>query len=78
MQGALTRRNRRTSDLFHGIAARPFGPTLLRNEAVFQIMFRTSASSADVAFPRLFPTCITRRVLRRAITDEMTRLYARG
>lgn len=69
-------RSRRTNDLLCRISARSFGPALLCNEAVFQIMFRASTSPAHVTFSRLFATCVTHRMFRWTISDKMTWLCA--
>ena len=65
----------RTGDLFCRIPPGSVRLTLFRDETIFQIVLRTSASSTDIAFSRLFATCITHRVLCWAIADEMARLY---
>ena len=69
-------KGRRTSDLLRRIPTGSVGLTLFRDETVFQIVLRASASSTDIAFSRFFATRITHRVLCWAITNEVTRLYA--
>ena len=71
----MTRGNGLTSNLLRGIPTRSFGPTLLRDETVFQKVFCSSTSSTDIALSRFFATCITYRMFCWAIADEMTRLY---
>ena len=66
----------RTSNLLRRIPTRSFGLTLLRDKAIFQVVFRTSTSSTNVAFPRFFATRVAHRVLCWTIADEMTRLRA--
>ena len=70
------RKNKRTRNLFGwaAFALPAAGASLVRDGTVLDVVQFATARSADVAFARFPPTCVTHCILDGAIANEVTGL----